>query len=662
MTAQPRPPRRVSKRRREHPLPSIPSEGFTRDELDSDDSRDNASNPISTSYVATSHRQHTSSLTEPQFEVDDLDSSENEHVDSHLPSHQRLLGFTDAIFASDDDEDDPDFELASVQPFLSQPSSPTVQPLPFTLAHFASEDEDDDPDFDVHFPLPNAQRSLQTKSSIQSSDSPPCSPQHDMTYAQFLQALNWNAPTEQHSFPDAFNKFLDDDDEFDYMREAANVQEDPLEFRDDLPVSRREVAQLLSERGIVLRSQKRQRTRRVAPATSAPTNPLLFPHSVVPATGTHVPVQSMSSVTPVAAVSSTFPPPCITPVSSANAVVSTTPAVASNTALASRISQQQALRTSAVAVLSPHFLVQFQQQLKAFVQILAHIHANSAKSARISGNEEPDPLANDAHEKSEIMLKRVVENRKMSISYHEMLETQMMRIALFSDGLAFRQFEECFSKPNRKKSVYAVDGLEDIELFLNDCRTLAIEQMPSRALERVEKISQPHLKRALLTRKRQFTLSGAREGWFIWTAEDDRLLALTIAKYGREVAEYSKDLLPHRLEDDCQARVRHLCSRRCTGNAVKRQMMLISAPLNQQEVKLVQHGLRMFGGRVEDEFVWKRIQKELLPGRQWSLLQKLWLWRETRKKTKARYRAKVSQKKKAMRSSDKSGSNALADG
>ncbi|KAI0565882.1 Homeobox-like protein [Gracilaria domingensis] len=589
MTAQPRPSRRGAKRRREQTVTPLPTEGFTRDELDSDDS----------------------APKEPHFEVDDLDSTDDEQLDAQQDANasQQFLGLTDAVFASDNDDDDPDFELASAQPLPSPPSSPTPEPLPFTLAHFASEDEEDDPDFDVHFPLESVHPSIQAQDTLQSSEDSPSSPHHDMTYAQFLQALNFTAPTEPQSVPDPFSQLLDDDDEFDYMREAANVRDDPLEFRQDLPVSRREVAQLLSERDIALRRQKRQRTSRAASAATAPSIPMLFPPSIMSVPSASRPVPSVAPVVPVIPATPTAHIPPVTSVTIASPAAS----VIGQKAAAATQMQQQALLPGAVASLSPICLSQFHHQLKAFVQILTHTHANSAKSVRMSSGEQVDPVAKNVLDKSETMLRRVVENRNISLSYHAMLETHIMHIARFSEGLAFRQFEECFTKQNRRKSVYAIEGLAAIETFLSDCQTIAIDQMPNGALERMDKVSEPHLKQALVTRKRQFTLSGARKGWYTWTAEDDRLLAMTIAKYGREVAEYSKDLLPHRLDEDCQARVRHLCSRRCTDNAVKRQMMLISAPLTQQEVKLVQHGLSVFGGAVEDEEVWKKISKRSAP-------------------------------------------------
>jgi len=105
------------------------------------------------------------------------------------------------------------------------------------------------------------------------------------------------------------------------------------------------------------------------------------------------------------------------------------------------------------------------------------------------------------------------------------------------------------------------------------------------------------------------------------------------------------------MEDDCQRRVRYLSSRRCPDNPVKRQVMHISTPLNKEEVHLVRYGIERYGaGKTDDPEVWKSIQRDLLPNREWSHLQKLWAWRESRRKYKAKYRAKVSEKKKALRS------------
>ncbi|PXF42186.1 hypothetical protein BWQ96_08106 [Gracilariopsis chorda] len=621
MSARPRPCRRVSKRRRVEPFPSVTAEGFTRDELDSDDPAEHAPQHAKL-HSSFAHLSDSLIPEEPHFEVDDLDSTD----DDHFPPNQAAttlaepqpIGFADVPFASEDEEDDPDFELNPAYALPSPPPSPPPGPLPFNLASFTSEDEEDDPDFDASGAIIHQPQPVQVQEVPKSSDSGPVTPSRDLTYAQFLQALNPSIASSPVP-PEAFNQLLDDDDEFDYMREAANVQDDPLEFRNDLLVSRREVAQLLSERDIALRSQRKQRARRSASAAKPPAVPLSLPQNLVPA---HAPIVAGGH----ACAAAPAPMPM----------------------------RSLPLLPGTIMPLNPLSISHFQEQFKAFVQILAHVHANASKSFRMSDDGQSHQDTKQTLDRSERMLKRVVLNRQLSASYHDMLDKHVMHISRFSDELGYRAFEQCFRKENRRKSAYAIDGFESIEMFMSDCRTLPVEQLPSGAVARLDIVCRPHLKQALSTRKRQFTLTGAREGWFTWTAEDDRLLALTIAKYGREVGEYAKDLLPHRLEGDCQARVRHLSSRRCADNAVKRQVMHISAPLNQQEVALVQYGLQSFGSRVEDCDVWKRIQRELLPGRQWSLLQKLWLWRETRKKTKARYRAKESERKRALRDARKS--------
>lgn len=624
MSARPRPSRRVSKRRRVDPFPSVTAEGFTRDELDSDDSAEQAPQQPSL-HSSFSNLSAPLIPEEPHFEVDDLDSTDDDHFTPNrtapAPAQPHLIGFADVPLASDDEEDDPDFELnpayALPSPPPSPPPPPPSEPLPFNLASFASEDEDDDPDFDASASITPQPQPVEFQDFPRSSDSGPVSPSRDMTYAQFLQALNPSTATTPVP-PEAFNQLLDDDDEFDYMREAANVQDDPLEFRNDLPVSRREVAQLLSERDLALRSQRKQRPKRGAAAARPPAGSISHVQNIVPA---HAPVV----VGGRAGVAAPAPMPM----------------------------QSLPLLPGTIMPLNPLSIAHFQEQFKAFLQILAHVHANASKSCRMSEGGQSHQDAKQSFDRSEQMLKRIIQQRQLSISYHDMVDNHIMHISRFSDELGYRAFQQCFRKENRRKSVYAIDGFDCIEGFMSDCRTLPVEVLPGGAEARLEKVLRPHLKQALTTKKRQFTLTGAREGWFTWTSEDDRLLALTIAKYGREVGEYSRDLLPHRLEEDCQARVRHLSSRRCADNAVKRQVMHISAPLNQQEVALVQHGLQRFGGRVEDCEVWKRIQRDLLPGRQWSLLQKLWLWRETRKKTKARYRAKESERKKALRDARK---------
>lgn len=158
---------------------------------------------------------------------------------------------------------------------------------------------------------------------------------------------------------------------------------------------------------------------------------------------------------------------------------------------------------------------------------------------------------------------------------------------------------------------------------------------------------------ALTLRRRMTNRSqtGARGGAPEWSREDDVLLAMTVAKYGRDFNDLCKDLLPHRSVDDCQLRTRYLSSRRCGDNAVKRQVMILNSPLTRDELAKVDEALKRPGADPTEAETWKRIQRELLPGREWSHLQKLWNWRVHRRQYKANYRAKKQSKEKKKKES-----------
>lgn len=106
-------------------------------------------------------------------------------------------------------------------------------------------------------------------------------------------------------------------------------------------------------------------------------------------------------------------------------------------------------------------------------------------------------------------------------------------------------------------------------------------------------------------------------------------------------------------------RVRYLSSRRCGENPVKRHVTFNNTALSKAEMRAIQHCLKMFGeGAEQNNDVWKAIQRDYLPGRDWSFLQKLWHIRETRRKYKASYRKKV----KAQGGADSSPGRASASG
>lgn len=298
--------------------------------------------------------------------------------------------------------------------------------------------------------------------------------------------------------------------------------------------------------------------------------------------------------------------------------------------------------------------------MSAHVQILTTVHAKAKKIAKNEHKQQighqrseatEDTSATAVAHRSEALLLGLVDNNKISNAYHRALGTNLSRLKAYSEKLLHRNKNAAFKYESCKTSAYNLPVLGLLEQFISDCKTANLQEMPSGVLSRFAPFNAPHISQALRSRShgRHYSPSSFRAGWFPWTAEDDQLLAMTMAKYGsNKVSQFSRDLLPHREEEDCQARVKYLSSRRCPDNPVKRQVMLITSPLNTFEIEQVTRGLSMFGrgGNTDDASIWKQIQAELLPGREWSHLQKLWHWRETRRKYKAKYRARSHGKKK----------------
>lgn len=618
----------------------------------------------------------------PQFEVDDLDSTDDEfmHDDTPVSSDSAQphiqLGDAGLELGSEDEEDDPDFQLRHdeveracedppIEPYEAGLVSRVSQPEQVDVEE---DDDENDPDFmvlpdDVERAFGDIDFEEVDLDELDADDGDPdawndgdeCSnPDTDEDYARFLVGLvnNGDAPaaemrqsgtapsggtaTDRNITPDnVLNHFIEDDDDydFDYLRASAMVRDDPLEYRHDLQVSRKEIAQLLfSNEESNLRRQTRSRRavpqRRGRPSTAA--------ESCAPGRPPVAPPLAMRQ-----------PPPVPLPAALPQPVPF--------------VSGYVGIPRPSVGSVSPTAMFQFKEQLGTYAQLLTDVHASVSKSARdmkererdrgtSSGAAESDGKValTEACERSEKLLRRLVENKKLSTTYHDMLKTHVGQLKRFSEKSLLRDVSN-YDTNNVRVSVYNLPSIDLIDSFLSDCATQPINMLPTGVLKRFEPHNRTHITQALRARPRrpQYSAKPVRDGWFTWTQADDTLLAMTMAKYGREFGAYSSDLLPHRQEDDCQARVRYLSSRRCADNPVKRQVMHISTPLNRDEVALVQVGLQRYGERVEDEEVWKCIQRDLLPGREWSHLQKLWLWRETRRKYKAKYRAKLNEKKRA---------------
>lgn len=538
---------------------------------------------------------------EPHYEVDDLDSSDDGK-----------------------NEADKGFESVSQGPIIHDR---------YDLEALGDEDEDVDDVDDVDDDELEDDETDQNDAPTEREGPPD-------EYLQFLLGFanpEPSAPSTSEAPPTTSDQLppswaLDDDDDFDYLRESARVQDDPLEYRDDLHVSRKELVQLLfSGNGGTLRRQTRNSRARKAPSgaralrtTGTPLPPLL-------------PVASSTALLPV--------PPGTLP-------------IAQHVPMQAMVNQ---VSPSFIGVHAPalHCL---REQMGIYVQLLTTIHAETKRKARMelsSAGSSKAPSSkeavttsavSEAASKSEKLIHRLIENARTSAMYHEMLSKNLSRLEPFSERWLKRDRRSGSAYTSRRTSVYNLPVLKLLDGFVKACGTAKVSSMPSTVLEPLRGYFRLEISQGLSARPRgrQYSNTERRAGWFPWTAEDDNLLAMTMVKYGSEYGEFSADLLPHRQEDDCQTRVRYLSSRRCADNAVKRQVMYIAAPLNRDEVSLVRRGLEMYGqSGLGEEDVWRKIESELVPNREWSHLQKLWKWRETRRRYKADSRARANERKKA---------------
>ncbi|CDF34892.1 unnamed protein product [Chondrus crispus] len=563
-------------------------------------------------------------LDDPDFEVDNLDSTdeEDEREDSEPfdeNNEDENIHLPDDTIEFDNFHDSNDIEVDELDEADSDESGCEAE---------EEEDEDDEDDeFDGKEGAPDE-------------------------YQQFLMGIlaeSGDRVTEgSRDVPGGLpppSWALDDDDDFDYLRESARVQDDPLEYRDDLQVSRKELVQLFSNSTVGLRRQTRHSR------ASQTVKPRQSNRSI-----RALPISRTLSSAPAAAASAPHP---VVNGAVSNTLRSQTGPSANRSVPTPYIGSPNAPFIN----LPVHCVNMLHEQMSIHVQLLTAVHAKAKKVSRSAreprfesgANETVDiSTANAAANRSEVLLRGLVENKKVSALYHQALATNLSRLKAFSEKLLHRDGNAAFKYETCKTSAYNLPVLDLLEQFISDCRNANLEEMPGNVLARFKPFHNPQISQAMWTRPqgRQYSASGLRPGWFSWTAGDDFLLAITMAKYGsNEVGQFSKDLLPHRKEDDCQTRVKYLSSRRCPDNPVKRQVMLITSPLNNYEVEQVTRGLSMFGrgACLDDAAVWKRIQAELLPGREWSHLQKLWHWRETRRKYKAKYRARSYKKKKAMK-------------
>lgn len=565
---------------------------------------------------------------EPQFDIDDLDSSE------------------------DDDDDGEGAAFESEAHELGSPERHDLDPLEADEASDVGDVDDEELEEDAV-----EEGDVEQDEQDVDQEGPPDE------YAQFLRGLlnpDNGVPTASETRPAGSDTVppswaLDDDDDFDYLRESARVQDDPLEYRDDLHVSRKELLQLFfnNTEGGLRRQTRRSRARQASvgrdPSRAA---------SVAQAAHTPSALTGRSLILPATSMPGTVASGERTGVSAgSDPGRPELPSQAVSGAF-----------TASTAGLSAPALFTFREQLRVYVQILTTIYAENQKKVRVArpechpdgsesggihSEDRPLAVASEAASRSGALIRDLLRNERVCAAYHEMVRNGMSKLRSYSKHQVGRDGTSDCNYKSSRTSVYDLPVLALLESFLKACSTAQPSTMPASVLQSLQPHFRADLTSALLLRLRgrQYSARGSsRPGWYPWTAQDDNLLAMTMAKYGSEFGGFSADLLPHRKEDDCQTRVKYLSSRRCPDNAVKRQVMFIAAPLNRDEVALVRRGLELYGQRgLNEEEVWRKIQSELLPKRDWSHLQRLWKWRETRRAHKARYRAKASQRKRALR-------------
>lgn len=478
----------------------------------------------------------------------------------------------------------------------------------------------------------------------------------------------------------------DDDDDFDYLRESAGLRDDPLEYRDDMTVPVEEVMQLLAQPDA--ETALRPTTRASNLNRQRSSMPTIDP---LPHTSTAPRLSSNTSaliITDSISLPNSNLKPSITP--SFSQPFSTSNNLCNNDYLGSNgpVGQREpALQvhpsmipldsTSRVAFvgLDAGRLAQFKQQLAAYAQIATHVHAQLAQKYRVVNESSQDEMGDAAtrvgvgtrstqnrervseggtetnssivvaYKRSEGMLKRFVKNGKLSRDYHSMMRHQIQALQPMANRLLGVGVEQQRRFDSWRSGVLDINLIDKIDGFVRAVSSKSWDG-GDKALRLLKAFWRPDVTNALhATPQGRRLTDGGCGGSLVWTPADDFLLALTIAKYGREFGELNKDLLPHRDEEDCHRRVRYLASRRCGDNPVKRQVLYLNSPLQPEEIRLMEEGVRKFG-HADDCETWKRIQHELLPNRGWSHLQRIWNLRQSRRKYKANYRAKLAEKRR----------------
>lgn len=551
---------------------------------------------------------------EPVFEVDNLDSSDDDDPSYQYPQH------------SDSDDNSSDEDILDIVP--------TVEPS---------------------LNLTNTQNSLtqsngHSQPGIQSTDiSPPLpfsQPTEHLDVSNYLN-VDPNAASDE-----------DVDEDFNYLRESAFERDDPLEYREDLTVPIKEVIQLL---GQPESTSLRPQTRALAlPKQNAVADPSAQPTGT--ATAAIPPADELADVQPAPQQLPPQPPapqpPAPQPAAPpAPCPIQPSPLPPTGQPLFGHHIFSSSPRVAFVP-LPPEKLAIFHQQMNIHIQLATHVHLSLTKSMQAqtqagrnsnSAASISDPSQNSSLQlisKCENMLNDLIAQSRLSDNYHKLAKE---RIRMFNEDYVKGDLM-LSSAGNANGPPSSVDSLRNsvMNMELIDITENYLKNPLGNSALLQNKFEDRNIAMALNSKLHISHVDHPiGKGKLEWNVADDNLLAMVLSKYGRDFGELCRDLLPHRTTEDCQVRVKFLSSRRCADNAVKRQMLILNAPLTNDELKSIRSALASNKyGPSDDRDTWKRIQRELLPSREWSHLMKLWNWRESRKRYKARYRAnKLSEQK-----------------
>jgi hypothetical protein len=421
-------------------------------------------------------------------------------------------------------------------------------------------------------------------------------------YAHFLAAILAEDSPPAASLPGPFSSLLDDDfdADFDYLTAAAQTTEDPLEYRDDkaVHVSRREIVQLVSGA-----PARRRRHRNIAPSATSGgvavrSVPLLLPR----------PDQGPNRPHELDIFQAGLPEPQHSSIFQLRPSYGAFPGGHPWTGFESN-------------AMSNLTFARIREQLNIHVLLLVHVHATSSDT-----NVKSDTAS---------MLRQMLEMRDLSHTYKSMFEPHRRR---HEDPLHDSVGED----PAPVETCFGIPALDMVSSFLADSNAGQMGAMS--LLERFRPFSDETTHTALSARISEPKFSSASEADLPWTVEDDFLLAMTVAKHTVDFGDESKDLLPHREVRDCERRMRYLSSRRCGDNPVKHQVHLLTlnqTPLSKEEIDIVktallQHGSDAEGNESRSRDIWKLIQRDFLPHRDWRQLERTWGWRESRRIYKKR--------------------------